>query len=334
MNWDQLIGHQQQRDWFAHAIDKRRLGGAFLFVGPAGIGKRTFAKLLAKTVLCEAHEARDMNPCGACEACAQVEAGTHPDLLQVAKPADKSTLPVELLIGPREARMQSGLCHDIHLRPFRGRRRVGIVEDADYLSIEAGNCMLKTLEEPPPSAIMILIGTSAQKQLPTIRSRCQTLRFAPPVGDEAVALLRLHGAEAESVEQAEQAIELAGGDIHQATTLLQPDAGEFRGTLAAALDQTHIDAIALARNVSTYVDDAGKDASPRRARMREVFGVAVQHFRRQLRRAAEAHQAGDRELYRLDRCLQALAEVDRNANQATLIEAWAADLQRGEELPV
>lgn len=332
MNWDQLFGHRTQRDWFAHAIDKRRLGGAFLFVGPAGIGKRTFAKLLAKTILCEQHEAREMNPCGVCEACVQVEAETHPDLLQVCKPEDRSTIPVELLIGPREARMQSGLCHDIHLRPFRGRRRLGIIQDADYLSIEAANCMLKTLEEPPASAVMILIGTSAQRQLPTIRSRCRTIRFAPPEGEEAAALLRLHDIQVDSAEQAAQAIDLAGGDIYQAAALLQPEAGEFRTALANTLDRPHINAVNLARNVSAYVDEAGKDAPPRRARMREVFGVTVQHFRRRLRTAAIAGLPSDRELYRLDRCLLALQEVDRNANQATLIEAWAADLQRGFEL--
>ncbi|WP_153559119.1 DNA polymerase III subunit [Roseimaritima sediminicola] len=333
MNWDRLLGHQQQRQWFAAAIRQRRLGGAFLFVGPEGIGKRTFALLLAKTMLCERNAAADMNPCGVCEACAQVEAGSHPDVLQVGKPADKSTIPVELLIGPREARMQSGLCHDIYLRPFRGRRRVGILQDADLLSIEAGNCMLKTLEEPPSSAIIILIGTSAQRQLPTIRSRCQTIRFAPPTGEEAATLLGLHGAEDVSPEQAMQALELAGGDAVQAAALLQEGAGEFRKQLLAALDQPLIDAVALARSVSGYVEEGGKDAGPRRARMREVFGVAVQHFRRRLRAGAESNRFDARELYRLDRCLMALQEVDRNVNQATLIESWAVDLQRGEALP-
>src|SRR6056297_913723 len=329
MNWDQLLGHQQQREWFAHAIAKRRLGGAFLFVGPRGVGKQTFAMLLAKTLLCEVNPASEMQPCGQCEACVQVEADTHPDWLQVAKLADKSSLPVELLIGRREARMQEGFCHDIHLRPFRGRRRIGIIHDADSLSIEAANCMLKTLEEPPAAAVIILIGTSAQRQLPTIRSRCRTIRFAPPEGQAAVELLRRHGVEIADVQEAEQALELSGGDVHQAAGLLGEDAGEFRSVFTNLLDRSLIDGVSLAKIVSDYVNEAGKDAAPRRARMREVFGIAVQHFRRQMRALAATERPSDTAMYRLDRCLEALREVDRNANQATLLESWGVDLQRG-----
>ncbi|QDS93590.1 DNA polymerase III subunit tau [Roseimaritima multifibrata] len=333
MDWTQLLGHQQQREWFITAIAKKRLGGAFLFVGPAGVGKRTFAKLLAKTLLCENHSAADFNPCGVCEGCAQVEAETHPDLLQVAKPADRAMIPVELLIGPRDARMQSGLCHDIYLRPFRGRRRVGIIQDADFLSIESANSMLKTLEEPPAAAVLILIGTSPQRQLPTIRSRCRTIRFATPRGEDALQLLKIHGVTVENVAEAEHAIALAGGDIHQAVALLQPDSGTFQSGLKTSLERHPIDGIRLARSVSTYVDEAGKDAPARRTRLREVFGVAVQFFRRALRAGAANEQPTDRILYRLNRSLDALNEIERNANQATLIETWAVDIQRGTNLP-
>ena len=75
--------------------------------------------------------------------------------------------------------MREGLCHDIALKPFRGGRKIAIIDDADYLNQEGANCLLKTLEEPPEKSVIILIGTSQQRQLPTIRSRCQIVRFAP-----------------------------------------------------------------------------------------------------------------------------------------------------------
>ena len=73
--------------------------------------------------------------------------------------------------------MREGLCHDISLKPYSGRRKVAVIDDADYLNQEGANALLKTLEEPPPKSLLILIGTSEQRQLPTIRSRCRRLRW-------------------------------------------------------------------------------------------------------------------------------------------------------------
>ena len=81
-----------------------------------------------------------MDPCGECPGCVQVAAGTHPDLILVAKPEDKSFLPLELLIGDKEHRMREGLCHDIGLKPFMGGRKVAIIDDADHLNAEGANC--------------------------------------------------------------------------------------------------------------------------------------------------------------------------------------------------
>lgn len=334
MDWHRLIGHDQQRAWIANAIAAQRFGGSFLLVGPAGIGKRSFALAVAKTLLCERHAADQMDPCGVCDGCVQVEAQTHPDLLQVGKPADRATIPLELLIGPRDSRMQEGLCHDIRLKPFRGRRRIALIHDADHLSQEAANCLLKTLEEPPPAAVIMLIGTSQQRQLPTIRSRCQIVRFFPLRGQQAADLLQSWGISVDDPAAADRAVELAGGDMHQAALLLQPESGAFRETLQAQLDDPLPSGVALARAVASYVDEAGKEASSRRDRMREVFGVAVQHFRQRVRQASHDATAVETELYRLQRCLDALSEVDRNANQATLIEAWATDLQRGQPISI
>ena len=173
MVWQNIRGHDRIIDKFRRAIGKSRLASTFLFVGPAGIGKRTFALALAKALLCERASEQQLEPCGQCPSCVQVASLNHPDVELIAKPADKAFIPLEQLIGDAEHRMRAGLCYNISLRPFSGRRKIAILDDADYLNKEGANCLLKTLEEPPPQSVLILIGTSEQRQLPTIRSRCR-----------------------------------------------------------------------------------------------------------------------------------------------------------------
>src|SRR5215211_2586111 len=168
MSWNRIRGQDAARVTFLAAIDRGRLGQAYLLVGPEGVGKRLFARELAKAFLCE-RPAGKMLACGACPACAQVEAGTHPDLLFLRTPEGKHELPVAAM---RE------FCAQLALKPTRGARKIGIVEDADDFNEESANSFLKSLEEPPPGSLLLLIGTSTDRQLPTILSRCQLVRFA------------------------------------------------------------------------------------------------------------------------------------------------------------
>lgn len=330
--WSEIIGHENIYGWLHHAIRQGRLGGSLLLVGSPGVGKQTVATLLARTLLCEQVDVKLMAPCGSCEACVQVTAGTHPDLIQVAKPADKTMIPLELLIGRPEARMQEGFCRDVRLRPFRGRRKVAILHDADFLNEEGANCLLKTLEEPPSNAVILLIGTSEQKQLPTIRSRCQILRFASPKGADAARLLRTHHGIESDDDQIAQAIEISAGDMHVAARLLTGESDGLRESISGLLASAAPDPVAIARVINGHVDAAGKsgkDAAKRRAAMRDVFSLAVQHYRRTLRRSATEGTVSDATLNRLDRSIRALREVDRSANAATLIECYAADIAAG-----
>ena len=105
MSWQGITGHDAVVEQFRRALERGRLASTFLFVGPPGIGKHTLALKLAQALLCQQHDPAKLEPCGHCPDCTQVLAGTHPDLLEVRKPAEKSNLPVELFIGPRERRM-------------------------------------------------------------------------------------------------------------------------------------------------------------------------------------------------------------------------------------
>ena len=168
------------------------MASSFLFAGPDGIGKRTFAVKLAQALLCENSPEEALDPCEHCPACIQVDAGTHPDFQLISKPEDKSFIPLELLIGDKEHRRREGLCRHIALKPYMGRK-IAVIDDADYLNAEGANALLKTLEEPPPRSVLILIGASPAKQLPTIRSRCQLVRFQPLDADAVAQLLSAQG---------------------------------------------------------------------------------------------------------------------------------------------
>jgi DNA polymerase-3 subunit delta' len=328
-DWSTLIGHDKAKRWFGAAIGQGRLGGSFLIVGSAGIGKRTLAKLLARTLLCQSSHPSEMAPCGTCQACVQVHAGTHPDVVRVAKPADKSFIPLDLLIGPPDARMQEGFCREVRLKPQHGTRKVAILEDADFLNEEGANCLLKTLEEPPAGAVVLVIGTSEQRQLPTIRSRCQIIRLGPLSVQDATRLLQqVHGVQA-GLSQVHDAIEISGGDMHIALRLLNQEADKFRESLSSQLRSDFPDPVALRRIISAHVDEAGKEPAKRRGAMRDAFSISVQHYRKLLRQQALRNDPDAVTLARLDRSVRALREVDRSANQSTLIECFAADIAAG-----
>jgi DNA polymerase-3 subunit delta' len=343
--WQGIEGHDRIVARFRRAIAQGRLASTFLFVGPEGIGKRAFAVALAKSLLCERREEAQLDACGMCPSCVQVDAGTHPDMHFVCKPEGKSEIPVALFIGPRENRMREGFCYEISLKAFGGGRKIGIIEDADFFNEEGANALLKMLEEPPPRSVLILIGTSESKQLPTIRSRSQVVRFEP-LSREIVERVLV---EKQLVADADEARRLAAqseGSITRALALADPELWRFRDELLTALAREPLESYRLAQSLVPFVDAAGKEAPPRRARARQVVRFAVAFYRRLLHRQIGAGQPiGDEdERYvtaaikagqtdseasaaRIERSLEALSHIDRNANQTTLLEAWLDDLR-------
>ncbi|MEO1526461.1 MAG: DNA polymerase III subunit [Planctomycetota bacterium] len=329
-NWSDLIGNDHLPQWFGNAIRKGRLGGSFLFVGPAGVGKRSLGSLLARTLLCDRRPPDEMSPCGECEACVQVSAETHPDVIRVRKPADKTVIPIDLLIGRPDVRMQEGFCRDVRLSPFCGKRKIAILEDADFLNEEGANCLLKTLEEPPTDALILLIGTSEQKQLPTIRSRCRVIRFSPLTVEQATRLIReQHDVDADEATIA-QATEVAAGDVTAALRLLDDESRQFRAALVGVLSDRDPDPLAVRRILNQRVEEAGKDAPKKRAALRDVFGIAVQHYRQAMRNEASESSVNPATLARLDRSVRALRELDRMANLSSLVDCYSADLALGQ----
>ncbi|MBC8356699.1 MAG: DNA polymerase III subunit [Planctomycetes bacterium] len=346
MSWQGVEGHDENVERFRRILASGRLASTFLFVGPPGVGKRTFALKLAQALLCEVVSDVELSPCGSCPSCQQVAARSHPDLELVAKPADRSFIPVDVFIGDRDHRRRVGLCHNIALKPFLGGRKIAIIDDADYLNQEGANCLLKTLEEPPPKSVIILIASSEQTQLPTIRSRCQIVRFFPLQEEVVASLLRSSGA-TETEAEAKQLASLSHGSLQQAKQFLDSELCEFRDEFLARLGQLPEKTVALATDVGVFVDAAGKDAPVRRERLKLVIMIAVDFYRELVRQASGVASASDVTVSTsvettirhrsvdveataccVERCLDAQAQVDANANQATLIECWIDDLAR------
>ena len=159
--------------------------------------------------------------CGKCASCIQVDAKSHPDFTLAARPEDKLELPIELI---RE------LIEHLSLKPARGGRKVAILDDADDMNEESANAFLKTLEEPPPGSLLILIGgASPDRQFSTILSRCQVVPFSPLPVKLLQDYLREQGIN--DAQLRERLSRMAGGSIGQSLALSEPALWEFRATL-------------------------------------------------------------------------------------------------------
>jgi DNA polymerase-3 subunit delta' len=307
---------------FSRAAGRGRLAHAYLFVGPQGAGKLCFARELAKALLCESAPSGRLESCDRCAACKLVDAGTHPDLFTVGRPEDKQELPIAVV---RE------LCANLAMKPARGRRKIAIVEDADDLSDESANSFLKTLEEPPPGSMLIVLATSAESQLPTIRSRCQFVRFgALPPTTVRKLLERDPELDAEAVDRLTRL-----ADAGPTRELAEPEPWGIRGDLFKEIAGDRPTGPPIAKSLREWVEAAGKDSGAQRRRASAFLTLLADGLRRALeislgkspRQAADddvvravAKLGPDDLLLRLDRVLKADMQIDRRVQLVLVVE--------------
>src|SRR5687768_9396436 len=195
-----ISGHRRLLALLARAASRQSLAPGLICAGPQGVGKRMDAEALAQLLNCTAPSGGDA--CGTCGSCARIARGVHPDVLAV-RPGETGAIKIDQV---REAIERSAY------RPFEGRRRVVIIDDADAMAAEAQNALLKTLEEPPATSTFVLVTSRPDVLLPTVRSRCQRLRFGRlSPGDVASVLIRLHEYEPGPAHAAASAADGSGG---------------------------------------------------------------------------------------------------------------------------
>jgi DNA polymerase III subunit delta' len=182
MPFKDVIGHRRLIRLLARSVREDLLPPSLIFAGPSGVGKRLTALATAQALNCtspsvpvasilfdEATGEISIDACGKCPACSRIARGLHPDVV-VIEPGDSGSIKTEQV---RDAIERAGY------RPFEGKRRVVIIDDADALVLTAQNALLKTLEEPPSSSVFILVSARPDVLLPTVISRCPRLRFRP-----------------------------------------------------------------------------------------------------------------------------------------------------------
>ncbi|HEV2121513.1 MAG TPA: DNA polymerase III subunit delta' [Chloroflexota bacterium] len=175
-----VIGHEQAVRDLRDAVRSGRVSHAYLITGPEGVGRTTLATVLAQALNCE--RAMDQRPCGECASCRRIDHGAHPDVTRV-----DLDWQAEMIAAPRGDASRSRqrlsiesirwLRQDIVTRPVMGRWKVQIIDDADLLSESAPDAFLKTLEEPPPFAVIILVASSVDAVSETVRSRCRHIQL-------------------------------------------------------------------------------------------------------------------------------------------------------------
>lgn len=327
MAWERIRGHDTARKQLLTAHSRGRLAHAYLFVGPPGVGKHLFATEFAKALLCDRPPA-PLTACERCPSCAQVGAGTHPDYFTARKPDDKHDLPTEVV---RE------FCSHLGLKPAKGTRRVGVVEDADDFNEESANAFLKSLEEPPPGSVLILLATSTEQQLPTILSRCQVVSFRPLNPNDMRAVLADH--DVVEPTRVAQLVRLAHGSPGQALALNDDDLWAFRETAVTALTATKPDSVGFAAAWVKFVEDAGKESAAQRARASLVVRLLMDTIQAALRVAVGAtedeplkrfaERAGADQLAdMLEACAEADGQIERKVQVVLVIELLADRLCR------
>jgi DNA polymerase-3 subunit delta' len=222
MGFAEIVGHQRILEHLRSALRNGRLHHAYLFLGPDGVGKRTVAMALAKAIHCAEKE---YDYCGGCVNCARISDGNHPDVRVIQPLADKKEISIQQI---RE------LERELNYRSFTGKRKIAIIDPATLLNTAAQNALLKTLEEPPADSLMILIAANGGGLLPTVRSRCLRLSFAPLPRPEVVTFLESKFAV--KPQDAEFLAAISMGSIGVAASLDKDELVEKRRIWSGMLD--------------------------------------------------------------------------------------------------
>lgn len=285
--WEEIKGHHEQRELFRRSIGRGRLSHAYVLCGPEGIGKQQFARLLAKSLFCRERTPEQLDACGDCRACRGFEAGSWPDYIEINRPEGKSQIPIDLLIGSHEHRGRQGLCYELAMAPQASERRIAIINDAQFLNAEGANALLKTLEEPPADALILLIVDNPDSLLPTIRSRCQLVRFFPLTESQISAIL-LSEEMCSDQNEASSIASMSEGSLALARQLLNPDLRRLKDAISEQLNRLEkMQPLVLAVKVAEELDRISANTEEERRNARWLLRFVADFIQFRLRLLAQ-----------------------------------------------
>jgi DNA polymerase-3 subunit delta' len=238
MPFASVFGHSRPLGLLVRSIGRGTLPPSLLFTGPDGVGKRLAAQAVAEALNCLSP--KDGDACGVCTACRRIAKGSHPDVLAIEPPE----------VGATKIDLVRPAIAAAAYRPFEGRCRVIIVNDADRLTDDAANALLKSLEEPPAGTVFILVSARPEVLLPTIRSRCSQLRFGRlSAGDVARFLIEREGVDAQEAHAVAAVADGSPGRALEAGTRAYRDGrtaalSTLRGVSTAASPKARLQAAA------------------------------------------------------------------------------------------
>jgi DNA polymerase-3 subunit delta' len=299
MSFHEVVGHRRLLTLLSQAIARDSLIPSLILSGPEGVGKRLTAVAIAQAYNCLSPRRDDpafaVDGCGVCTACRRIARGTHPDV-QTLEPGDMGSIKIEQVRAATDRAVY---------RPFEGRKRITIIECADALVGAAQNAMLKTLEEPLPASIFVLVTSRPDALLPTVVSRCAQLRFGRlQVADVAVVLERSHEY---SHEDALTAAAASDGSVQRALELEAGELADARGDAEDFLEVTGRDLRTRLEQAKALLKGQGSPAAER-----EHLSVRLQALLSVLRDVGLLASGADaRLLANLDRqpALEALART-------------------------
>lgn len=260
--FDQLTGNDRIKTLLKRMLESQRVPGALLFTGEEGVGKKLFALEIAKAFNCRTP--RGVEGCGSCPACVRISKFNYP---QSSESDDWKTIiwtdhpDVGMVVAPKrvlQVEQMRLIEREANYRPYEGKARVFIIEDADKLNDASANALLKVLEEPPHTSHLILITSRPAMLLPTIRSRCQIIRFSPLSAKEIETHLVKN--KVASAKDAEVRSRVAGGSLGRAVESDFEDYAEQREEMLAVLQALAFDdRIQLLRSAEEFNDARRRD---------------------------------------------------------------------------
>jgi DNA polymerase-3 subunit delta' len=320
MGFADIIGQQKPLATLRSALAAGRMHHAYLFLGPEGVGKRAVAVAFAKAIHC-AELTNDF--CGDCAGCSRISDGNHPDVRVI-----------EPLAGKKEISIQQirDLQRELSYRSFTGMRKIAIVDPATLMNVPGQNALLKTLEEPPQDSLIILIAANVGGLLPTLRSRCLQLTFAPLTGEQVSGfLISRHGM---NDNDAELIAALSLGSIGAALAFNKEELIEQRriwmGALSSLRAGDYRGAMMAAETLSSQRDEMLKFLQWAESWYRDLLiqkvaqgtGDLVNVDRREQIDERAANSDLEQTLRAISQIKGAAARVQRNLNRRMVLERF------------